>query len=68
MPVITQLDGSTLPFRYYGTTGTECAVQAGTPATYDPACVVQVRLQLVRLVTGHTPVSVDTWVDLRNVT
>lgn len=77
VPVLTGIDGTTLPFRYEPvaqwtapsgstTDAATCAVAGSSPVSYDPDCIGAITLDLVRNVRGHTPVTVHARVELRN--
>jgi type II secretory pathway pseudopilin PulG len=77
--VLSDLDGTTSPFEYSHLSGwaapsgstvdpATCAIAGTAPVQYDHYCIGAVTLHLVRTVTGHTPVTVNATVELRNVT
>lgn len=75
--VLSDLDPTTLPFTYRPVSGwtapsgstvnaTTCAISGTSPLAYSKYCVGQVTLHLVRTISGHSPVTVNATVDLRN--
>jgi type II secretory pathway pseudopilin PulG len=75
--VLSDLDGSTLPFAYRSISGwsppsgstvdaVTCAEAGTSPVTYSQSCIGAITLSLVRNISGHTPVTVSARVDLRN--
>ncbi|MCU1599355.1 MAG: hypothetical protein JWO22_64 [Frankiales bacterium] len=78
--IIDNLDASVLPFGYghkaqwsapSGVTVTTidpatCIIGGTSPVKYSRYCIGTVTLHLTKLVTGHTPVVVDSTIDVRN--
>lgn len=75
--VLSDLDGTTLPFDYDNIPGwvapsgsavnaDTCAISGTSPVSYSRYCIGTVFLHLVRNISGHTPVTVDATVDVRN--
>jgi type II secretory pathway pseudopilin PulG len=75
--VLSDLNGATLPFEYDNILGwvapsgssvnaDTCAIAGTSPVAYSRYCIGTVILHLVRNVSGHTPVTVNATVDVRN--